>query len=40
VVPFVRPRTIDVSFEPDFVSLTQRLRERIVAARAIQEIAS
>jgi NitT/TauT family transport system ATP-binding protein len=40
VVRFVRPRTIDVSFEPDFVSLTQRLRERIVAARAIQEIAS
>jgi NitT/TauT family transport system ATP-binding protein len=40
VVPFVRPRTIDVSFKPDFVSLTQRLRERIVAARAIQEIAS
>jgi NitT/TauT family transport system ATP-binding protein len=39
-VPFARPRTIDVSFEPDFVSLTQRLRERIVAARAIQEIAS
>ncbi len=40
VVPFARPRTINVSFEPDFVSLTQRLRERIVAARAIQEIAS
>jgi NitT/TauT family transport system ATP-binding protein len=40
VVPFARPRTIDVSFAPDFVSLTQRLRERIVAARAVQEIAS
>ncbi|MEH2482519.1 NitT/TauT family transport system ATP-binding protein [Nitrobacteraceae bacterium AZCC 2146] len=40
VVPFARPRTIDVSFEPDFVSLTQRLRERIVAARAIQEAVS
>jgi NitT/TauT family transport system ATP-binding protein len=40
VVPFARPRTIDVSFEPDFVSLTQRLRQRIVAARAIQEAAS
>jgi NitT/TauT family transport system ATP-binding protein len=39
-VPFARPRTIEVSFEPDFVSLTQRLRERIVAARAIQEAAS
>jgi NitT/TauT family transport system ATP-binding protein len=35
VVPFARPRTIDVSFEPDFVSLTQRLRQRIVAARAL-----
>jgi NitT/TauT family transport system ATP-binding protein len=40
VVPFARPRTIDVSFEPDFVSLTQRLRERIVAARAIAEVVS
>ena len=39
-VPFARPRTIDISFEPDFVALTQRLRERIVAARAIQEVAS
>ena len=38
VVPFARPRTIDISFQPDFVSLTQRLRERIVAAR--QEAAS
>jgi NitT/TauT family transport system ATP-binding protein len=40
VVPFARPRTIDLSFEPEFVSLTQRLRERIVAARAVQELAS
>ncbi|MGK9054846.1 ABC transporter ATP-binding protein [Neorhizobium petrolearium] len=37
VVPFARPRTIDVSFEPEFVSLTQGLRERIVAARAVKE---
>ncbi len=37
VVPFLRPRTIAVSFEPDFVSLTQRLRERIVAARAAKD---
>lgn len=36
-VPFARPRTIDISFQPEFVSLTQRLRERIVAARAVQE---
>jgi NitT/TauT family transport system ATP-binding protein len=33
-VPFSRPRVIDVSFAPDFVALTQRLRARIVAARA------
>ncbi len=37
VVPFARPRTIDISYEPDFVTLTQQLRRRIVAARAIQE---
>jgi len=36
VVPFARPRTIEISFQPDFVSLTQRLRERIMAARAAQ----
>jgi NitT/TauT family transport system ATP-binding protein len=36
-VTFARPRTIDISFGPDFVLLTQRLRERIVAARAVQE---
>jgi NitT/TauT family transport system ATP-binding protein len=39
VVLFARPRTIEVSFEPEFVSLTQRLRERIVAARAVQDLA-
>jgi NitT/TauT family transport system ATP-binding protein len=39
IVPFARPRTIDISFAPEFVSLTQRLRERIVAARAVQELA-
>ena len=39
-VPFARPRTIEVSFAPEFVSLTQRLRERIVAARALHEAAS
>jgi NitT/TauT family transport system ATP-binding protein len=37
-VPFARPRSIEISFKPDFVSLTQRLRERIVAARALQEV--
>jgi NitT/TauT family transport system ATP-binding protein len=40
VVPFARPRTIEISFQPEFVSLTQRLRERIVAARAVQEAAT
>jgi NitT/TauT family transport system ATP-binding protein len=40
MVPFARPRTIEVSFEPEFVSLTRRLRERIVAARAVREVAS
>jgi NitT/TauT family transport system ATP-binding protein len=40
VVPFARPRTIDISFAPEFVSLTQRLRERIVAARVAQEAVS
>jgi NitT/TauT family transport system ATP-binding protein len=39
-VPFARPRTIDVSFEPNFVSLTQKLRERIVATRAMKEAAT
>jgi NitT/TauT family transport system ATP-binding protein len=39
-VPFARPRTIEISYEPEFVSLTQRLRERIVAARAVQEVMS
>jgi NitT/TauT family transport system ATP-binding protein len=38
VVPFERPRIIDISFQPEFVSLTQRLRERIMAARAVQSL--
>ena len=36
-VPFARPRTVDASFAPDFVALTQQLRARIVAARAVAE---
>ena len=40
LVPFARPRTIGVSFEPDFVSLTQRLRERIFEARTVKEVQS
>jgi NitT/TauT family transport system ATP-binding protein len=39
-VPFARPRSIDISFKPDFVSLTQRLRERIVSARIPQDVSS
>jgi NitT/TauT family transport system ATP-binding protein len=39
-VPFARPRAIETSFAPEFVLLTQRLRERIVAARTVQEAAS
>jgi NitT/TauT family transport system ATP-binding protein len=32
-VPFARPRTLEMTFEPDFVALTQRLRMLIVEAR-------
>jgi NitT/TauT family transport system ATP-binding protein len=33
-VAFPRPRTVDMTFDPDFVSLTQQLREMIVHAKA------
>jgi NitT/TauT family transport system ATP-binding protein len=33
-VDFARPRTIPMTFEPDFVALNQRLRELIVNARS------
>ena len=36
-VPFARPRTIDMTFSPEFVQLTQRLRELIVSARTPKE---
>jgi NitT/TauT family transport system ATP-binding protein len=32
-VPFPRPRTVQMTYEPDFVSLTQKLRELIVHAQ-------
>jgi NitT/TauT family transport system ATP-binding protein len=32
-VPFPRPRTVTMTYEPDFVSLTQKLREMIVHAQ-------
>ena len=33
-VPFARPRTLDMTYEPAFVTLTQKLRSFIVDARA------
>ena len=33
VVPFGRPRTMDMIYDPGFVKLTQRLRELIVEVR-------
>jgi NitT/TauT family transport system ATP-binding protein len=38
-VPFARPRTVAMTYEPDFVSLTQRLRELIMAASPAAEVA-
>jgi NitT/TauT family transport system ATP-binding protein len=38
-VPFPRPRTIDMSYTPTFVSMTQRLRELIVSQRPVKETA-
>lgn len=36
-VPFDRPRTIAMTFDPDFVALNQRLRELIVGTRGAVE---
>jgi NitT/TauT family transport system ATP-binding protein len=38
-VPFARPRTIEMSYTPAFVAMTQRLRELIVTARPAKEAA-
>ncbi len=38
-VPFPRPRTIEMSYTPAFVTMTQRLRELIVTARPVKEAA-
>ncbi len=38
-VPFPRPRTIEMSYTPAFVTMTQRLRELIVTARPVEEAA-
>ena len=37
VVPFARPRTVTMTYEPDFVSLTQKLREMIVHAQPLKD---
>jgi NitT/TauT family transport system ATP-binding protein len=37
VVPFPRPRTVAMSYDPNFTALTHRLRELIVSARPIKE---
>lgn len=36
-VPFPRPRNIEMSYLPEFVSMTQRLRQLIVSARPAKE---
>jgi len=36
-VPFARPRTIEMSYLPEFVAMTQRLRQLIVSARPVKE---
>ena len=38
-VPFARPRTIEMTYSPDFVALTHRLRELIFTARSAPEAA-
>jgi NitT/TauT family transport system ATP-binding protein len=40
VVPFPRPRTVVMSYDPSFTTLTQRLREMIVHAQPAKEPAS
>jgi len=38
-VPVPRPRTIEMSYLPEFVTMTQRLRQLIVSARPVKETA-
>ena len=40
VVPFQRPRTVEMTYSTEFVALTHRLRELIFAARAVPEAAA
>ena len=37
VVPFPRPRTVEMSYLPEFATMTQRLRQLIVAERPVKE---
>ena len=39
IVPFARPRTVEMTYTPDFVALTHRLRELIFTARSTPEAA-
>jgi NitT/TauT family transport system ATP-binding protein len=39
VVPFARPRTIEMTYAPDFVALTHHLRDAIFSNRATREAA-
>jgi NitT/TauT family transport system ATP-binding protein len=39
VVPFPRPRTVEMSYDPDFTVLTQRLREMIIHAQPPKDAA-
>ena len=39
-VPFARPRTVEMTYSPDFVALTHRLRALITTARAAPEAAA
>jgi NitT/TauT family transport system ATP-binding protein len=39
VVPFPRPRTVEMSYDPNFTVLTQRLRQMIVHAKPPKETA-
>jgi NitT/TauT family transport system ATP-binding protein len=40
IVPFPRPRTVEMTYSSEFVALTQRLRELIFAARSTPEAAA
>ncbi len=38
VVPFPRPRTVEMSYDPNFTALTASLREKIVHAKPIKDV--